>query len=765
MEPPRRKSSVSASAKERKSLGYYSEDSYDDRSINRKRSIEIHSDSVEDLLRDIQGGDDNNEGAGEGNIAMDVLREGGAREEKGQEGRGKEEEEEDVPLTFYIEERLKEDKNMLHSWQVTGCEDVKMALNQLNMLCDDNIWFFQNLHNDTSAKSSRSAKKNSETFELTYQKLKGTLFAVEEEAFVVSKMAQVYDIDAYHRGNGYRSLIQVLHACLERLISVSEQCKKNRHSQFFYSDANLCELSEYTVLVQSLCGLLNLAVRLAKECSSNSIFCFKDHDFTPEMKMMNKEIFYGSRFGFQYPDSMRRLLRMVCVLSASYSFGHRKAEKEGGHSLRSVSSTLLQGVKYAFNSEKRAKQLCDEFENGDVSFAKGFWDLAETTMARQLPKLLETPVAVNMKLKLLTEAILIPERSTYVNGKMGGEGRLVLVEPPLRKHTEGLIDEENATSGISSQKYEFNSVNGRLISHHLRHGQDQFDTEEEHRHWECLSTGNNLLSAQTRPRTRSGKRVVAASPQKRPSTDKPMDPCPNLLLHFHGGGFIAQSSEAHQSYLKSWAKDLGCTVLSIDYSLAPEFPFPRQVEECFYAYAWALTHCEEIGSSGEKICLVGDSAGGNLAFAVTLKAIDMGIRIPDSILGIYPSLVVRDAPAPSRILSAMDPLLSLGILQNVLAAYSGNNPEHKNNYYMSPLLAPDECLKLLPPTYIVSAELDPLLDDSLDFARRLRRLGREVHFRTVRNVPHGFLSFTEGGESAKNAVRLCVAYLHRMFDT
>lgn len=70
---------------------------------------------------------------------------------------------------------------------------------------------------------------------------------------------------------------------------------------------------------------------------------------------------------------------------------------------------------------------------------------------------------------------------------------------------------------------------------------------------------------------------------------------PSLIVHIHGGGFVAQTSKSHEPYLKTWAQELGVPILSIDYSLAPEAPFPRALEECFYAYCWAVKHCTLLG--------------------------------------------------------------------------------------------------------------------------------------------------------------------------
>lgn len=77
----------------------------------------------------------------------------------------------------------------------------------------------------------------------------------------------------------------------------------------------------------------------------------------------------------------------------------------------------------------------------------------------------------------------------------------------------------------------------------------------------------------------------------------PLPPSPALLVHFHGGGFVAQTSRSHEPYLRGWARELGAPILSVDYALAPEAPFPRALEECFYAYCWALRNCRLLGQT------------------------------------------------------------------------------------------------------------------------------------------------------------------------
>lgn len=76
-------------------------------------------------------------------------------------------------------------------------------------------------------------------------------------------------------------------------------------------------------------------------------------------------------------------------------------------------------------------------------------------------------------------------------------------------------------------------------------------------------------------------------------------PSPGLIVHCHGGGFVAQSSRSHETYLRDWAMQLKVPILSIDYSLAPAAPFPRALEEVYYAYSWAVKNCHLLGSTGK----------------------------------------------------------------------------------------------------------------------------------------------------------------------
>ncbi|KAH7728848.1 Protein C46C11.1 b [Aphelenchoides avenae] len=146
----------------------------------------------------------------------------------------------------------------------------------------------------------------------------------------------------------------------------------------------------------------------------------------------------------------------------------------------------------------------------------------------------------------------------------------------------------------------------------------------------------------------------------------------HLVIHCHGGGYVSTSSKAHETYLRYWAKELNCPVVSIDYSLAPENPFPRPTEEVLYAYAYIVNNPEKFGWTGEKVVMVGDSAGGNLVVSANLRLIELGVqRRPDGLVLVYTPFLFQYLPSPSRILSFMDPLLHMGVIIRCAAAYTG----------------------------------------------------------------------------------------------
>ncbi|XP_049875034.1 hormone-sensitive lipase isoform X2 [Pectinophora gossypiella] len=156
-----------------------------------------------------------------------------------------------------------------------------------------------------------------------------------------------------------------------------------------------------------------------------------------------------------------------------------------------------------------------------------------------------------------------------------------------------------------------------------------------------------------------------------------LPPSDGILFHCHGGGFVAQSSKSHETYLREWAAKLNVPILSIDYSLAPQAPFPRALEEVFYAYCWLLNNFKEMGTTGKRIVFAGDSAGANLIAGCTLKILSHGLRPPEGLFMAYAPLLISFIPSPARLLCLMDPLLPFGFMMRCLKAYASPNTRPK----------------------------------------------------------------------------------------
>ena len=155
---------------------------------------------------------------------------------------------------------------------------------------------------------------------------------------------------------------------------------------------------------------------------------------------------------------------------------------------------------------------------------------------------------------------------------------------------------------------------------------------------------------------------------------------------------------------------------------------------------------------------LGDSAGGNLVASTTLKTITNHIRIPDALVLSYAALLMQFYPSPSRLLTLMDPLLMFGILLRCMNAYQDPNylktcprcinqelmqAQSTNDIFLSPLLAGKDLLQYFPKTVIIVSDLDPCLDENVQFSSKLSDAGVDVKMEVVPGMPHGFLAFCQ----------------------
>lgn len=216
-----------------------------------------------------------------------------------------------------------------------------------------------------------------------------------------------------------------------------------------------------------------------------------------------------------------------------------------------------------------------------------------------------------------------------------------------------------------------------------------------------------------------------------------------ILIFIHGGGFVIGDLDTHDEPCRQVALESGATVISVDYRLAPEDPFPASVED-----VWAVVQAvnADRASFGEgKIVLTGDSAGGNLAAVTAIMARDAGIDIAMQLL-IYPSVDVLD-DSPSMAENGQgDYVLSTDIIEWYAAKYDAD----PRDWRASPLLA--ETLVGVAPALVITAEYDPLRDQGIAYAERLRESGVLVTHKNYDGMVHAFFQLGPLVDAAKQAV-------------
>ena len=225
-----------------------------------------------------------------------------------------------------------------------------------------------------------------------------------------------------------------------------------------------------------------------------------------------------------------------------------------------------------------------------------------------------------------------------------------------------------------------------------------------------------------------------------------------VLVYFHGGGWVIGSLETHDGICRHLANAAGAVVVSVDYRLAPEHPFPASGEDAYAATRWVAANAAALGGDPRRIAVGGDSAGGNLAAVVSLMARDRGVPPLVFQLLVYP---VTDAPSANTASyreNAEGYFLTAKTMHWFWNHYCGKSPD-LSDPYLCPLRARD--LKHLPPALVVTAEFDPLRDEGEAYAARLREAGSQAHVKRYAGMIHGFFGMgpllTKAREATKDA--------------
>jgi acetyl esterase len=231
------------------------------------------------------------------------------------------------------------------------------------------------------------------------------------------------------------------------------------------------------------------------------------------------------------------------------------------------------------------------------------------------------------------------------------------------------------------------------------------------------------------------------------------------LVFYHGGGWVVGSVPLSDHTCRAFANAAGCVVVSVEYRLAPEHPFPAPLEDCYAATKWTVEHAREIGVDPERVAVGGISAGGNLAAAVAIAARDRGGPPIAFQLLVVPVTDSRLGQASHQENGAGYGLTIEG-MRWYWDLYTPNEAD-RTNPLAAPLLADD--LSGLPPAMVLTAEYDPLRDEGEEYAARLREAGVPVESKRYAGMTHGFLSSAHVIDGGKEGIADAARALRQAF--
>jgi acetyl esterase len=234
-----------------------------------------------------------------------------------------------------------------------------------------------------------------------------------------------------------------------------------------------------------------------------------------------------------------------------------------------------------------------------------------------------------------------------------------------------------------------------------------------------------------------------------------------VLVWLHGGGHVVGSLDSYDALCRQLALQGDCIVVSVAYRLAPEHKFPAGVDDSFAALEWSAQHAQELGGDPARIAVGGDSAGANLAAVCTILARDVGGPALRFQLLVYPR-TAPDEDAPSHHAFAEGYMLTRKMILWFHEHYRAS-PEDRRDFRYAPLICPD--LSSLPPALVIVGEFDPLRDDGLAYAARLRNAGNDVELADYPGMIHPFFSMGGAVAAGRTAMTQAARSLRRAFGS
>ncbi|MEQ1657918.1 MAG: alpha/beta hydrolase [Hylemonella sp.] len=233
-----------------------------------------------------------------------------------------------------------------------------------------------------------------------------------------------------------------------------------------------------------------------------------------------------------------------------------------------------------------------------------------------------------------------------------------------------------------------------------------------------------------------------------------------VLLYFHGGGFTIGSVSTHDALCRHLSHLAHCAVLSVDYRLAPEHKFPTASNDAWDALQWLAAQAGALGLDGSRLAVGGDSAGGTLAIVSAIEARDAGLPLVLQLL-FYPGCAAhQDTPSHKTFAEGFvieEPHITYFFNHYV------NTPADRDEWRFAPLHAPD--VDGVAPAWIGLAECDPLVDEGVMYADKLRAAGVAVDLEIYRGVVHEFIKMGRAIPEALQAHADAARALKHAFQT
>lgn len=241
-----------------------------------------------------------------------------------------------------------------------------------------------------------------------------------------------------------------------------------------------------------------------------------------------------------------------------------------------------------------------------------------------------------------------------------------------------------------------------------------------------------------------------------PKTGKDVYP---VIVYYHGGGWVIANLDTYNASAQGLANQVEAIVVSVAYRQAPEHKFPTAHNDCYAAYEWTIKNAASIKGDPKRIAVAGESAGGNLAAAVSMMARDKGMQLPVHEVLVYP-IAGYDFNTPSYKESDSTKPLNSGMMKWFFEKYLNNSSQGK-----SPMISLVTAnLKGLPPTTIIAAEYDPLRSEGEMLSDNLKKAGVDTDYKLYKGVTHEFFGMAAVVPDAKDAQQYATDKLKNAFN-